>query len=185
MTLFFYSSPSVFDLFFVSCLLLNLFRMTLDHIKILGYLFWALSGVVLVVKNLPARGGDVRDAGSVPESGKSPGGGHGNPLQYSCPENPLDREAWPLQSIGSQRVRHDWSDLACTCSRAKHCQVSPIWPERKTWQAFLFFPCPHPVSVRIWLLCSEMSAKVLPVDLRQWSLLQLCLVSLAEGDVFS
>ena len=94
MTLCFYSSPSVFDLFFVSCLLLNLFRMTLDHIKILGYLFWAPSGVVLVVENLPASAGDVRDTGSVPESGKSPGGGHGNPLQYSCLENPLDREAW-------------------------------------------------------------------------------------------
>ena len=48
-----------------------------------------------MVKNLPARGEDVRHAGAVPESGKSPGGGHGNPLQYSCPENPLDREAWP------------------------------------------------------------------------------------------
>ena len=44
-----------------------------------------------MVKNLPANAGD---AGSIPESGRSPGGGHGNPLQYSCWENPMDRGAW-------------------------------------------------------------------------------------------
>ena len=46
------------------------------------------------VKNLPASAGDVRDAGSIPGSGRSPGGGHGNPLQYSSLETPLDRGAW-------------------------------------------------------------------------------------------
>ena len=46
-----------------------------------------------MVKNPPANEGDVRDAGLVPGSGRSPGGGHGNPLQYSCLENPMDREA--------------------------------------------------------------------------------------------
>ena len=52
------------------------------------------SQVVLVVKNLPANAGDIRDVGLIPESGRSPGGGHGNPLQYSCLENPMDRGAW-------------------------------------------------------------------------------------------
>ena len=47
----------------------------------------------LVVKNLPANVGDVTDAGLIPESGRSPGGGHGNPLQHSCLENPMDRGA--------------------------------------------------------------------------------------------
>ena len=51
------------------------------------------SQVVLVVKDLPARAGDERDAGSIPGLGRSPGGGHGNPLQYSCLENPMDRGA--------------------------------------------------------------------------------------------
>ena len=51
------------------------------------------SQVVLVVKNLPANSGDVRDTGSFPGSGRSPGEGHGNPLQYSCLENPMDRGA--------------------------------------------------------------------------------------------
>ena len=48
------------------------------------------SQVVLVLKNAPASVGDTRDAGSIPGLGRSPGGGHGNPLQYSCLENPMD-----------------------------------------------------------------------------------------------
>ena len=52
------------------------------------------SQVALVVKNTPASTGYVRDVGSIPGSGRYPGGGHGNLLQYSCLENPLDREAW-------------------------------------------------------------------------------------------
>ena len=53
-----------------------------------------VSQVVLVVKNLPAHAGDIRDAGSFPGLGRSPRGEHNNPLQYSCLENPMDREAW-------------------------------------------------------------------------------------------
>ena len=45
-----------------------------------------------MVKNLPGKAGDIRDSGSIP--GRSPGGGHGNPLQYSYLENPMDRGAW-------------------------------------------------------------------------------------------
>ena len=47
-----------------------------------------------VVKNPPANAGDARDAGSISGSGRSPGVGTGNPLQYSCLENSMDREAW-------------------------------------------------------------------------------------------
>ena len=54
---------------------------------------WA-SQVALVVKNLPAKAGDIRDAGSIPESGRPPGGGHCKPLQYSCQENLMDRGDW-------------------------------------------------------------------------------------------
>ena len=54
---------------------------------------WA-SQVVLVVKNPPANAEDVRDAGSISGSERLPGGGHGNPLQYFCLENPMDRGAW-------------------------------------------------------------------------------------------
>ena len=55
--------------------------------------YWS-SQVALVVKNLSANAGDIRDAGSIPGSGRSSGGGHGNPLKYSCLENTMDRGAW-------------------------------------------------------------------------------------------
>ena len=50
--------------------------------------------MALVVKNLSANAGDIKDTGSVPGLGRSPGGEHGTPLQYFCLENPMDREAW-------------------------------------------------------------------------------------------
>ena len=50
--------------------------------------------VAFLVKNLPANTGDIRDLGLIPGSGRSPGRGHGNPLQYPCVENPMDRGAW-------------------------------------------------------------------------------------------
>ena len=53
---------------------------------------WA-SQVALVVKNPPANAGDAKDTGLIPGSGRSFGGGYGNPLQYSCLENPMDRRA--------------------------------------------------------------------------------------------
>ena len=58
-------------------------------------------------KNLPANAGDIKDTGSIPGSGRSPEGGHGNPLQYSCLENPMDMGASSLQSMGLHRVGHD------------------------------------------------------------------------------
>jgi len=57
---------------------------------------------MLVVKNPPANAGDVRDVGSILGLGRSLGGGNGNPLQYSCLENPMDREPGGLQSTGLQ-----------------------------------------------------------------------------------
>ena len=60
-----------------------------------------------MVKNLPANARDVRDEGSVLGSGRSPGGGHGNPLQYSCLENPINRGAWQATVHGVTRVRHN------------------------------------------------------------------------------
>ena len=59
-----------------------------------------------MVKNPPANAGDVRDVGWIPGSGRSPGGGHANPLQYSCLENPMDRGAWQATVHG---VRKSWT----------------------------------------------------------------------------
>ena len=60
------------------------------------------SQLMLVVKNLPANVGDVKDASLVPGSGKFSRGGHGRLLQYSCLENPTNRGIDRLQSLGSQ-----------------------------------------------------------------------------------
>ena len=60
---------------------------------------WA-SQVVLVVKNLPANAGDIRDVDLIPGSGRSPGVGHGNPPQYSCLQNSMNRGAWQAMVHG-------------------------------------------------------------------------------------
>ena len=59
------------------------------------------------MKNLPANAGGVRDVGLIPGSGRSPGQGHHNPLQYSCLENSMDRGAWLATVHGSQRAGYD------------------------------------------------------------------------------
>ena len=60
-----------------------------------------------VVKNLTASAEDIRDMGLIPVLGRFPGGGHGNPLQYSCLRSPWTEEPEGLQPIGLQRVGHD------------------------------------------------------------------------------
>ena len=63
------------------------------------------SHLARVLKNLSANAGDVRDAGSIPGWGRSPGGGQGNPLQYSCLENPMDGSAWWATVLGVAESR--------------------------------------------------------------------------------
>ena len=65
--------------------------------------------MALVLKNLPANAGDRRDAGSIPGLGGFPGGGHDNPFQYSCLENPMDRGAWWAIVC---RVAQSWTQLS-------------------------------------------------------------------------
>ena len=60
-----------------------------------------------MIKNLPANAGTAGDIDSIPGSGRSPGRGNGNLLQYSCLENPMSEEPSGVQFMGSQRVRHD------------------------------------------------------------------------------
>ena len=69
--------------------------------------------VLLVVKNMPANAGYVRDAGSIPGSETSPGGGHGNPFHYSCLENPMDRGAWRATVHGVAKSQTGLSDFHC------------------------------------------------------------------------
>ena len=69
-----------------------------------------LAQVELVVKNLPANAGDVRDAGWIPGWGRSPGGGHDNSFQYSCLENPMDRGAW-LSKVHGVFSKEDMTEV--------------------------------------------------------------------------
>ena len=78
------------------------------------------SPVALVVKKLPANAGDLRDSGSIPGLGRLPGGGYGNPLQYSCLENLMDRGTWRatvhraaksrtwLKQLKHNTIKDDW-----------------------------------------------------------------------------
>ena len=61
-----------------------------------------------MIKNLPANAGDIKDEGSILGLGRSPVGGHGNPLQYSCMENPMDRGAWWAVV---HRISKSWTQL--------------------------------------------------------------------------
>ena len=79
-----------------------------------------VSQVALVVKNPPTNAGGVRDVGLIPGLGRASGGGHGNPLQYSCLENPVDRGAWPAtfhRATESDMTKATWH--ACTISKQK------------------------------------------------------------------
>ena len=71
------------------------------------------------------------DLGSIPGSGRSPGAGIGNPLQYSCLENPMDREAWQATVHGVARVRHDWATKP----------IHMMWTRVGAWENLLSTHC--------------------------------------------
>ena len=81
-----------------------------------------------VVKNLPANAGDARDTGLISGLGRSPGVGNGNPLQYFCLENPIDRGAWwVIESMGSERVGHDWAHVYAHTQTIQGSWVKPVY----------------------------------------------------------
>ena len=85
------------------------------------------SQVAVVVKNPPANAGDIRDGVSIPESGRSAGGGHGNPLQYSCVENPMDRGAWQttVQGVAKNWAQRSNDNSGLRCG-AYFCMIFTI-----------------------------------------------------------
>ena len=86
--------------------------------------------MALVVKNLSPNAGDIRDAGSMAGSGRSPGGGHSNPLQHSCPEDPKDRGAWwaPVHGVAKSQTRLS-TCTSCRPSASTNPSVSSaLWP---------------------------------------------------------
>ena len=85
------------------------------------------SQVVLVVKNLPASAGDTRDWGSIPGSGRSPGEDNGNPLQYSCLEDPMERKAWQATVHGVSKSQARLSAHTGTPSTTfSHLPAKPL-----------------------------------------------------------
>ena len=78
-----------------------------DLLKLPALASFRASQVTLVVKKPPANAGDARDSGSIPALGRSPGGGHDNPLQYSSLGNPVEREAWQatVHEVAKSRTR--------------------------------------------------------------------------------
>ena len=97
------------------CILVSLWStFTLTH----RYMAPSASHVALVVKNLPANAGDVRDSGSISGSGRSPVGRHCSPLQYSCLENPVDRGIWQA------RVQNSQTRLKQLCTHT-HTHMAP------------------------------------------------------------
>ena len=72
------------------------------------------------VKNPPANAGNSANAGSIPGSGRSPGGGHGSLLQYSCLENPMDREAWRVTVHGVTKTRTQLKRLSSSSSSKRY-----------------------------------------------------------------
>ena len=106
------------------------------------------SQVVLVVKNLPTNTGDVRDAGSIPGQGRSLGGGHGNLLQDSCLENPMDRGPWQttvhrvpqsctqLKRFSAQEsfiILNDQSPSKSNANWVYSFLFDPIWFKKQGW----------------------------------------------------
>ena len=88
--------------------------------------------VALVVKNWPISAGDIREAGSISGSGRSPGGGHGNALQYSCLEDPMDRGAWRVTVHGiakesdTTKQQQQYGAPGMLCSARSYCPL-PGW----------------------------------------------------------
>ena len=139
-----------------------------------------------MVKNLPAYAGDIRDESLIPESGRSPGGGHGNPLQYSCLGNPKDRGAWwataqwlsihwqatVYSATKNRMLLNDWANtqtqiFAYTCMRNVHVKGSGIWKRNQEYLSQNF-----PGGPRTRTLHSQ--GRGLGFDLRSGKLESMC-----------
>ena len=105
------------------------------------------SQAALMVKSLPAKVGDIRDAGSIPDLGWSPWGGHGNPLQYSCLGNSMNRVVWQTTAHGVVTSRTRMSTLNCTrdpegglLKRRLLSPTSGVWMGRSGERPIVYVP---------------------------------------------
>ena len=128
--------------------------MCLNFVKLESYCayFWAFQ-VVLVVKNSPAKAGDIRNTGSVLGLGRSYEGGHGNPLQYSCLENLIDRGAWWATVHGVAKSQ-TWLKWLSTRVRAYFCDF-PFWLPVGLWTSVSSLHCYTLFSSFTYRLCQQ------------------------------
>ena len=149
---------------------------------------WVWSPVQEVVKNLPASAKDIRDAGLIPGSGRSSGGGHGNSLRIHAWRTPWTGEPGGLQSIGSHRVGHDWRNTThmhtpqedsvrleklslCTTTReSPRADKDPVPPKRnlrrtlKKWHEWKFeYKLILCLCTNYFLICTIYYQKTLPL----------------------
>ena len=168
----------------------------LEHSIVILYTILGASQVP--VKSSLASAGDIRQMGSTPGSERSPGGGHGNPLQYSCLENPMDRGAWRPLSPWDREESHTTERLSThpnlwpwlqerggslhphqVLRTEAACPPSGSWGQRVAASAALIqrcrVPCPHVMSNHsAFLLGSELKVDVLPI----WKSVNIVLFSM-------
>ena len=109
--------------------------------------FCGASWVSLVVKCPPANTGDIRELGSIPRSGWFPGGGHANPLQYSCLKNPMDRGAWRATDHRDATSQTQLKWLSMHARRAISQSISQIW-----FSLSVVFLCSYASSFNLYRL---------------------------------
>ena len=96
------------------------------------------SQVVLVVKHPPANAGNMRQEASIPGLGKSPGGGHGHPLQCSCQKNPMNRGVWQATVHRITQICTQLKQLSMLMCTSAHYAPDTLWRSGKRCS-----PCPH------------------------------------------
>ena len=109
--------------------------------------FCGASRVSLVVKCPPANTGDIRELGSIPRSGWFPGGGHANPLQYSCLKNPMDRGAWRATDHRDATSQTQLKWLSMHARRAISQSIRQIW-----FSLSVVFLCSYASSFNLYRL---------------------------------
>ena len=139
--------------------------------------------MALWVKNLPTMQERQTDTSSSPRSGRSSGEGHGNPLQYSCLENPMDRESGGLQSMRLHRVQHDWSDLRSI--HDKKINYFSVWQIMTEYQRnILPLSCMHFCKEKL-TFWQQMSCWFIAAPFTEWDSFLFTLPMVLYAQVFS
>ena len=141
---------------------------------------WA-SQVTSVVKNPPANAGDIREGGSFPELGRSPRRRYGNPLQYSCLENPMDRGAWWATVHGITKSR-TWLKRLSTHTHMFICVFPIDWelPEDSPTLSYPFLPW-RPVRRLVYIQSTHGMSRSVEAGVHTGCLCSICTTNNSQG----